>query len=218
MRAIILSVAVWLWCASAYAMTVDFSGVSNAGALATSYSENGVSAQTTNGILAYHANPSKVHLHAGAGDFASSITFSMSGRFDAIQFDANGLNKHCYNLSCGINGSEAYNNIQVIGKRGTDIVGMTSFYSEIFETTHIFGSDFTNLDSLTIKMLLPSNYQSSTCGFFTLEICSAIDMDNLELRRVDVAQTPLPAGLPLYAAGIAIIGYVVRRRRKKTLS
>ena len=211
MRFTVSLLSLLIFCAPVQAVTLGFDAVSDEGAFEFSYSENGVTGSTSDGVLAHKlGNPGSVHLTDDGTGFASSISFVTTGLFNAVRFDIDGVNNYCADLSC--NAPEAFNNVKVVGERDGIIVANSSFYSEEGARTHLFGSDFMNLDRLTISVLLPDDVDNSTCAF--LAPCSFFDLDNLVLEQVDISAVPLPAGLPLYGAGVGILALMARRRKK----
>lgn len=195
----------------ANAVVVNFAGVPNVGIPTTTYSESGVNAEVNNGALAYYSsNVGTVHLLDFVGAHTSSISFSMTGQFDAIGFDMFGFTRNC---SAPCDGSEAFDNVKVSGYRDNLEVASSSFFSGFGSSSYLFEASFTDLDSLTIEMLLPVPYGDSACGMIFHDFCSYINLDNLNLQAVEVTQTPLPAGLPLYGAGLILLGYGIRRRK-----
>lgn len=213
MKAIVVFLVVLFVSGSVNAAVVNFAGVPDIGATATTYSEGNVTAQSVGGDLAYHSVAEKVHLTDYGTSFASGISFVMPIRFDALSFDIRGFNNFCIDLSC--QAPEAFNNVEVLGMRNGSVVATEIFYSGTTEINHVLGGGFSNLDKLSISVLLPQNLAASTCAFFAP--CSFFDIDNLALRPVNVAQAPLPAGLPLYGAGMLLLGYGVRRYKKKSV-
>lgn len=214
MKSIVVFLVVLFVSGSVNAAVVNFASVSGIGAMATTYNEGDVSAQSIGGDLAHQIGlAERVHLTDYGTSFASGISFVMSTRFDALSFDIRGFNNFCLDFSC--QAPEAFNNVEVLGMRGGSVVATEIFYSGTTELNHVLGSGFSNLDKLSISVLLPLNLGASTCAFFAP--CSFFDIDNLALRPVDIAQTPLPAGLPLYGAGMLLLGYGVRRYKKKSV-
>ncbi len=208
MKFISIIIGLVLFCVPAQAVTLDFTNVPGLGGVTPFYVEKGVVAQGIDGDLARHTTPGKVHLTDGGTSFASSVSFSASGRFNALQFDIDGESNYCLDFSCS--SPEPFNNVMVVGERGGLVVASSEFFSGTSERTEILGSDFSDLDRLVISVMLPSDLASSTCIFFSP--CSFFDIDNLSIEMV--VATPLPAGLPLYGAGVVILGYLVRRRHK----
>ncbi|GEM_PF-2478455 len=211
MRFIVSLIGLLLFCVPVQAVTVDFNAVSDEGAFEFLYAEKGVVSFASGGVLAHKiGNPGSVHMTDGGTGYASSISFVASGLFNAVQFDIDGVNNYCTDFSC--TSAEAFDNVKVVGERDGIVVASSSFYSEEYARTHIFGGDFVNLDRLTISVLMPGNIINSTC--MLQSPCSFFDIDNLVLDYADVTTVPLPAGLPLYGAGIGILALMARRRKK----
>ncbi len=211
MRFIISLIGFLFICLPAKAVTVDFNAVSDEGGLEFLYSEQGVVGFASGGVLAHKlGNPGSVHLTDGGTGFASSISFVTSGFFNAVQFDIDGHTEYCANFAC--TSPEAFNNVKVTGERNGAVVANMLFFSGIGSSTQALNSDFQSIDRLTISVLLPDNYASSTCIFYNP--CSFFDLDNLVLEHVEITAVPLPAGLPLYGAGVGILALIARRKQK----
>jgi len=192
---------------------INFAGVESQGGLASSYNEDNAVVDGIGGIVAYHQSRSgKVHLADYATAFATSISISKPGRFDAIQFDIRGFTNYCSFANGPCQGVEAFDNVLVTGVRDNAVVASDLFFSGIVEATHSLSALFSNLDSLLISILIPGDIQNSNCAF--TPTCSSFDLDNLVLDSVDVSAVPLPAGLPLYGAGLALLAFWVRKRHR----
>ena len=86
MRAVLAALAMVAGASGTQAATVTFDGM---GWLASGepWVEDGITTTGIGGTLGYHGLPGEAHLDDGGTHFASAITFTMDGRFDAIGFD-----------------------------------------------------------------------------------------------------------------------------------
>lgn len=196
----------------AQAAVLEFGGVQDMGGAASSYSEGNVTVSGVGGDVAYKNNPGKVYLADYGTAFASGLSVENGGRFDAIGFDYLDVNNNCFTPACIV--MVPYENIQLSAYRDNVLVGSESLLYADGLASHTFSSDFMDIDRLVISVLSPTFPVPAYC-LVSSEPCSIVELDNLELNPVEIAQTPLPAGLPLYAAGIAIMGLWMRRRRVK---
>jgi hypothetical protein len=95
--------------------------------------------------------------------------------------------------------------------------------SGVLTDAHFFGTGFfdtTNYVQLSLDRVLPSQ---DVAGLFQyvfppgqLLYQSGGDFGRLIYTTVPVAETPLPAALPLFASGAGVIGLLVRRRKRKS--
>jgi len=196
----------------AHAAILEFDGVQDLGGTASSYSEGGVTVSGVGGDVAYKNNPGKVYLADYGTAFASGLSIENGGRFNAVGFDYLDVNNNCFTPACIL--LVPYENIELSAYRDNVLVGSESLLYADGPASHTFGADFMDIDRLVISILSPTFPIGAFC-LVSSEPCSIVELDNLELNPVEIAQTPLPAGLPLYAAGMALIGLWMRRRRVK---
>ncbi|MCG8494033.1 MAG: hypothetical protein MI743_20650 [Sneathiellales bacterium] len=196
----------------AHAAVLEFDAVQDLGGASGSYSEDGVTVSGLGGDVAYKNNPGKVYLADYGTAFASGLSIENGGRFDAVGFDYLDVNNNCFTPTCLI--LVPYDNIELSAYRDNVLVGSENLTYADGPASHTFGSDFMDIDRLVISVLSPTFPIGAFC-LTTGEPCSIVELDNLELNPVAIAQTPLPAGLPLYAAGMGLIGLWMRRRRTK---
>jgi hypothetical protein len=98
---------------------------------------------------------------------------------------------------------------------GFDYRCLTSFVDCVFSVTGglaPFSASASAGDNSLITVR-PTGFTDLDSLFFTLDTGVAL-IDNIVLRYEDPAVIPLPAGLPLLAAGLGALGLMARRRRK----
>ena len=171
---------------------IQFVGPSNG-----DYQEAGITA-SSNMWLGYFDTPGTAHLDDSGTSNAQFISFTMGGRFSAVQFDILPLDI----FFCAAGGSglcnDPYDNVSVRGFRDGALVAEDTFFGGESPNTHVFSSDYVNLDELIIGALLPD----LALGGFCLEApCAHFNIDNVKLNPV-----PLPAALPLFFGGTWILG------------
>ncbi len=93
-----------------------------------------------------------------------------------------------------------------------------------FNTVYFFSGN-TLFDSLTGENVLDANVGVTEGDLFTnilIQASGAFDRivfastsSSFEYANIQVTAVPLPAGLPLYGAGLAVLGFVGWRKRKK---
>lgn len=188
------------------AATMNFDLLPDEGAQLDTYSENGITATASGGVLAYESNPGFAHIDDSGTGLASTLDFTMSGLFDAVEFalvsfgydftDPPGPLSDNLFVTGYLNGSV----VTTVGYILSDIVGA----SQTFQ----LGAAFAGIDQLRIELLYPVN--SAACG----APCGHFDLDYVTLSATGPALVPLPAsGLMLLTAGLLAGGLRLRRRR-----
>lgn len=190
----------------AAANTMTFDGLSDEGAQATSYAENGITATALGGVLAYLSAPGAAHLDDSGTAMGYGLDFTMAGTFDAAGFSLTSLGYNFWDIPDPLS-----DNIFVTGFLGGNTVASASYtLSGIAGTVQsiILGAAFSGLDRLRIELLYPVN--SALCD----APCGHLDLDSVTLTPAGIAPVPLPpAGALLAGAGIALAALRRRRRR-----
>ncbi|USG61470.1 VPLPA-CTERM sorting domain-containing protein [Sneathiella marina] len=176
------------------------------------YVEDGITATTSGLALGSHHNPGTAHMDDRATAFASEIVFTMAGRFDAYSFDFFPILGGAGLYKCDIGPSNCntieYQDVKLSGERDGIAVATTLFSSGDLPNTYELGSAFSNLDKFTISLLSAIEGEIGDKYFGCLSItCTHWDIDNVTLSAV-----PLPAALPLFGAGLLVLGLVRRFR------
>lgn len=196
--------------AAAGAATMSFDALPDEGAQLTSYSENGITATGTGGVLAQYGTPGSLHVDDSGSGLASTVDFTTGGLFDAQGFR---LASHGYSF-WDVPGPLT-DNIFVTGFLGGAIKGSFSFIlSDVMGAIQAItlGSDFAGIDRLQIRLDYPVN--SAECD----APCGHFDLEEVTLSGGDIAPVPLPAsaGLLLLAAGL-LAGVRARHGRRGSL-
>ncbi|TNC59442.1 VPLPA-CTERM sorting domain-containing protein [Rubellimicrobium roseum] len=163
----------------------------------------------------------------GGTPYARQLTFTMTGRFDAVGFDFTPVRWNYQicteDLTTGETvtcESNTYDNVLVQGIRDGGIIATSTFrmidLAEIGMTgRYTFADEFQNLDALLIGFtpvpwpIDPGKY--ANCG----NPCSQFYVNRLDLKSPDIpAPVPLPASLPLLSAALA--GLMGLRQRRRT--
>lgn len=134
-----------------------------------------------------------------ANDAATQMTAVNGSSFDLLSFEFS------RRLGDGAN-SRSAEKIEVIGNFASG--GSVSFFTNNLLNgllTATLPSSFIGLSSVIFSPIQNNNGGSNNYEFL---------LDNIEARTT-VSAVPLPAGLPLYAAGLAVIGFVGWRRKRK---
>jgi hypothetical protein len=165
------------------------------------------------GEFGYHlgAQTDTAYLADGGTSFPSAITFTMQGRFDAISFDLipSSLAVFCLEGSFFETCFDSANNVSITGIRDGLSVAEDAFFMGTEQFNYLFSELFTDLDSLVIAAVLPA-------GLEFLAPSSAFNIDNVTLAAV--TPVPIPAPLLLFLTGIAGLGIIGRRARRRSLS
>lgn len=185
------------------AATMTFGALPDEGALATSYTENGITATSGSGTLGWYTAPGFAHVDDSGTGFTSDITFTTGGTFDATSFTLTSLGYNFMGTA-----STVTDNILVSGLVGGSLVASASYsLSGVAGAvqTFLLGSAFSALDAFTISLLYPSNAPGcdAPCGHF--------DLDSVTLAT-GPAPVPLPPAAPLM--GAAVLGLFALRRRR----
>lgn len=171
----------------ANASTMTFN---NFGSPSNTYSEDGIIADG-NGAWVFEMNggDERAHIDDRGTSYSSGITFSMSGRFDAIDFNLTPIANF---------GGDQFDNFELIGYRNGSQVAYRSHATEITPFHYIFTPGiFINLDSLYIGGLLPT-IPVTGCDDLG-QPCSHFDIDNVQMTLTSV---PLPATAWVFGAGL----------------
>ena len=188
---------------AASAATITFSALPDEGALATSYTENGITATASSGTLGWYTAPGSAHVDDSGTGFTSDITFTTGGTFDATSFTLTSLGYNFLGTA-----STVSDNILVSGYVGGSLVAGANYtLSAVAGTlqTILLGSAFSAIDAFTISLLYPRNAPNcdAPCGHF--------DLDSVTLDT-GPAPVPLPPAAPLM--GAAVLGLFALRRRR----
>ncbi len=184
---------------AANANTMTFSGSSLDSVPHTQYDEDGITAIGDGWIADENGLSGVAHIDDRGTSSSSGITFTMSGRFDAIGFDLAPVEN---------NADQVYDNLELIGYRGGGIVAQHTQVTGDLPFHYAFAALFMNLDSLYIGILSPV---IPVTGCEDLgQPCSHFEIDNIELN---ISTIPLPAGFPIFAAGLGIVA-LLRHVRK----
>jgi hypothetical protein len=144
----------------------------------------------------------------------------MAHLFSAVSFDIvstqNTLWPHNYeDLSCkdpwnpsstGVDCGIPFNNVAVTGMRDGSIIAEDRFYMGKDPWTYFFSSEFWDLDTLIIAMLVtgPDEWSIGTC---IDSPCTSMSIDNVTLSPI-----PLPAPLLLFLTGLGALALLGRRK------
>lgn len=185
--------------------------------LSTSYFEDGIVAKAGFGEFngeGDYDDEGTAHLDDGGTPNPAFVTFTMGGAFTAKSFDLIPLSFNFF--ACDPGGGDdcarlSFPNVKVLGfNGGTEVASMVFDMSKSFGEI-LFSDAFTNLTSLVIGFAdLPED------GYCDGAPCSHFRIDNVVLdgpAATPAAEVPLPAALPLLAAGVAALGLAGRRRR-----
>ncbi|WP_234867517.1 PEP-CTERM sorting domain-containing protein [Allitabrizicola rongguiensis] len=184
--------------------------------LSTSYFEDGIVA--TAGLGQFNGegdydDEGTAHLDDGGTPNPAFVTFTMGGPFTAKSFDLIPLGFAFYDCEPGDDDDcepTSFANVKVTGFNGgaevaSLIFDMSTSFGEI-----LFSDAFTNLTSLVIGFADHPDF-----GYCDGAPCSHFRIDNVVLDGPPAtpAEVPLPAALPLLAAGLGVIAVAGRRRR-----
>jgi len=167
--------------------------------------EDGITATGNGGwSVGFHVLENVVHLDDGGTGFASSITFTMLGRFDATSFDLFPLpTAFCsYEGEC----NQPYENVGLVGVRDGIAVAQDVLYMGTSPFTYLFDSAFANLDSLVIRTVFPNLSQLG--GECVDSPCGHLDIDNVALSlQSPIAPVPIPPAALLFLSGIGLLAW-----------
>ncbi|WP_169544623.1 hypothetical protein [Sneathiella aquimaris] len=219
MKVLALISGLLLFSSTVQAAVLDFSGVTDIGPSHTSYVEKGVTVQSIGGDLAYHGTPGRVHITDSGTSFATGLSFTTGARFDAVQFDIFG-SSNFFCLGPGCNSPIPFNNVVVTAERSGVEVARREFYSGTSPHTEVLDFFFLDIDRLSISILFPAAVDDTVCAFAAP--CTFFDVDNvLLIPNGNISSVPLPAALPLYGAGLLMVGFLgnrARRRNEKSIN
>ena len=184
--------------------------------LSTSYVEDGIVAKAGLGQFngeGDYDDEGTAHLDDGGTPNPVFVTFTMGGAFTAKSFDLIPLGFAFYDCEEEDGGECAptsFPNVKVSGFIGGSEVASMIFDMSVSFGTILFSDAFTNLTSLVIGFADPPAY-----GYCDGAPCSHFRIDNVVLDGPPAtpAEVPLPAALPLLAAGIGVLLAAGRRRR-----
>ncbi|MDH5531693.1 MAG: hypothetical protein OEY05_16800 [Paracoccaceae bacterium] len=170
------------------------------------YVENGVTVTPTNGLLAWDTAQGLAHVDDSGTDFTSGLMFTMASMFDAVSFSLNSLGYDFLETPGPLS-----DNIFVTGFSGGSAVATAGFLlSDVFMDVQTFtlGAGFSALDALLIEIVYPTN--TALCG----APCGHFDLDTVVLAPV-VPNIPVPPAVAMMgAAGLALFGLGMRKRRR----
>ncbi|MGB3147622.1 MAG: hypothetical protein WBA91_07680 [Paracoccaceae bacterium] len=198
------ALAAFVWAGpshSASAATITFATLPDEGALATSYSENGILATATGGLLAFVTGPGLAHIDDAGTSLTNAVNFTTGGLFDAISFDLISLGYDFIGTPGGFP-----NNIVVTGfLGGSSMTSATFLLSDVPGQAQSFllGPAFMGIDLLRIALSYPAT--GAPCG----APCGHFDLDSVTLAPV-----PLPASLWILASGGLMLAGVRARRAR----
>lgn len=213
MKTSLLIAACALLAGPAGAVTLTFDTVQQGGLPGpVSISEQGVTITAdrySDGVV-YFRTPGTIHVDDSGTSFTSNLEFRTGGIFSALWFEAIGLGQSAV-VDDGIDWVPvAYDNIRVQGFLDGVRVGETFFSTglTINKTTYALGQDFAGIDLLRIPAIGASGQMAGGLPIQCFDApCGHFDLDSLSLAPV-----PLPAALPLSAAGIGMLAMLRRRR------
>lgn len=213
-----VALSAFLATTQAQAATMTFNSLTDP--IATSYSENGITA-TGNGHMGMYSS-GNLHIDDGGTSAPSRVTFTMAaGAFTALSFDIRPIGFYLeYADPDGNLSAPGWANVQVQGFSGIDLVSSLMFDMGKGQTpyTVTLGSVFSNLTALAISIVYPDwllqNLPKDAYAWCDSP-CSHFEIDNVTLTAVTPAAVPLPAGLPLAASGLALLGGLALRRRSR---
>jgi hypothetical protein len=196
------------------AATMTFSNI-NLDPTARTYSEDGIFA-SGNGTLGIYA-AGALHFDDGGSSAPSKVSFTMASHFNAVSFLLDPVNFALNLCSSTLSSctSPTYANVLVQGYRDGALVSNLLFDMGASPDpyTVALGNLFNNLSALVIGIPYPNlalfEPLPAGSGIVPCAPCSHFNIDNVTLAPV-----PLPASLPLAASGLAILGFLARRRRQ----
>ena len=176
--------------------------------LASTYFEDGITVSGNGELGVYGAG----HVDAANSPAPSRLTFTTGARFNALSFDITPVGFDyfiCKGDAACVN--RTYRNVSVSGYRGSDLVASLLFNMGELTSAYavLLGERFTNLTSLVIEAVMPEFPTRPRVFGDCEENCSDFDIDDITLAPV-----PLPAGLPLAASALGILGLLARRKRR----
>lgn len=168
------------------------------------YVENGI-AVTGFDIIGLTFEAERAHLDNFGGPYTNRLSFTYVDWFDLVSLEIWPITSDgaLYGL-CGLDPCPAYDNVVLIGYRGATVAAQLMFPMGSVPSLRLGGELFTSLTRLEIWAPAPS--QDTDCCDIHFEV------DNVVLARGVPAPVPLPAGLPLIAAGLGGLALIRRRR------
>jgi hypothetical protein len=161
----------------------------------------------------YFIEPGEIHLDDGGTGFSSFVDFSSDMRFDAVSVAIQNFGES-YFVDDITWQSVPYDNVLFTGYRDGVLVasqGYSSFAVAAFATEVVlFDSDFAALDLLRIAQVFPSIEEQF---LHPDAYCVDVPCGHVSLKEITLAPVPLPAGLPLLAGALALLGFAASRRR-----
>jgi hypothetical protein len=192
------------------------------------FTESGMSYQNSTSYV----GGDYMYLHDDSGGIKMSEIKGVNGeRFDAVSADITGYSrvyqtgnkkkpKKPRKLEKWLYGNNiTYDNFAFYGFRDGLLVASQKGSINGSFSQLMFGADFTDLDLLVAELLVPKALNSlynkirKRKTLFCDEWCAGFQVDRLGLNVREPAPVPLPAGLPLLAAGLGGLGLIVRRKR-----
>ncbi len=186
--------------------TMSFGSLPDEGAMASSYSENGITVSGLDGTLAWFTAPGALHVDDAGTGLASTLRFVTGGLFDAAGFTLTSLG---YNFQG--KRDRLTDNLFVSGFLGGALVGSASYILEDESGTVqsiLLGAAFAGIDRLEIALTYPVN--RGTCD----APCGHFDLNDVTLNNIAPAAVPLPAGGGLLAFVLGGVGLLSMRRRR----
>lgn len=201
---VVLSAVVWSQAATAAVMT--FKDLPPFGLSTGTYVEDGITASAF-GDFGFFGTPETAHLDDSGTSLPQTINFAMAGSFDAVSFDILPFaTAYCANPASCI-GGDPYDNILLEGFRDGFLVAVDRIFMGTQPSTYALGSQFANLDGLSISAVFPDF--AAIGGICFDAPCGHFNIDNVRLSPV-----PLPAALPLLAGALGLLGLFGWRRKK----
>lgn len=204
--------ASWLAVGASQAATMTFDGIGFPG---TTWVENGITATGDGDVFAFNV-PNTAHLDDSGTPYASQISFTTGGLFDAASFDLlpTGFDYQVCDATYTTCTSKTYANVQVQGFLGGSLVSQLLFKMGTAASTITLGTAFAGLDKLVIGFgPMPflgtfPNGSEGICGF----PCSHFSIDNVTLTQATPAAVPLSSSAAFLAMAIGGIGLIRRRK------
>lgn len=188
-RSLMLGLGIVLISLSVQAATVDFRD--DGTFVAPSYSEGGVTVTGSGDVHLLNVNG----LGIVGGAFDSVVD---SGEWIKFSFDMPAENVSYWIASAGQTGGSTP------GKRTIEAFGIGGISLGLFEEEWAAGTD---LSALYGGALIES-------FILTSEAVTSFRLGTVDFDLVQVSAVPLPAAIPLYASGLALLGFLGWRKKK----
>jgi hypothetical protein len=190
---------------------MTFSGLPNNEFATNTITEDGITAKATWGGLGSFTRPGMAHIDDGGSSYASGISFTTGGLFNASSVEIHALtSSYCSDWdNCGV----PFDNVVVEGWReGLKIASEAfSMGADWSVSTYLFGSAFDVLDRLVIR----AGWAPITADSMCMDSpCAQFDIDNVTLTSAaTISAVPVPPSIVLLLSGIAAVFSVRLVRR-----